>query len=264
MSTVSAELSYFSPPPDGSPPFTYINADAKTGQHAKNWVPEAHTVEIENVRGKEVNYTLDTAGFQYHTKPSKHVTFVDDEEIRAEYYPESVELIKEVTGASKVVLFDHSMCKIGTQRNLTLIICWTLSAVRRHRPGDPDSETSEGKRQPVAQVHVDQTPKSAIARVHRHLPAVEAEKLVKKRFQIVNLWRPISHPAIDHPLTVCDYRSVDAKRDLIPVALVFPDHSKGETFGVKFNPSHKWKYLREMKPDEVVFIKWFALWYFCT
>jgi hypothetical protein len=108
MSTVSAELVYFSPPPDGSRPFTSINADAKTGQHANNWVPEVHTVEIENVRGKESNYALDTAGFQYHTRPSKHATFSDDEEIRGEYYPESIELIKEVTGASKVVLFDHS------------------------------------------------------------------------------------------------------------------------------------------------------------
>ncbi|OAX38477.1 hypothetical protein K503DRAFT_741154 [Rhizopogon vinicolor AM-OR11-026] len=232
MSTVSAELAYFSPPPDGSRPFTSINADAKTGQRANNWVPEVHTVEIENVRGKESNYALDTAGFQYHMRPSKHTTFVDDEEIRGEYYPESIELIKEVTGASKVVLFDHT--------------------VRRHRQGVP--ETDENKRQPVVQVHVDQTPDSATARVHRHLPAAEAEKFVKKRFQIVNLWRPISHPAIDYPLALCDYRTVDVQKDLVPVTLVYPDH-EGETYGVKFNPSHRWKYKKEMKQDEVVLIK---------
>jgi hypothetical protein len=121
MSTVSAELVYFSPPPDGSRPFTSINADAKTGQRASNWLPEVHTVEIENVRGKESNYALGTAGFQYHTRPSKHATFVDDEEIRREYYPESIELIKQVTGASKVVLFDHSTYEIGTPHTLTLM-----------------------------------------------------------------------------------------------------------------------------------------------
>ncbi|OJA12443.1 hypothetical protein AZE42_08206 [Rhizopogon vesiculosus] len=232
MSTVSTELAYFSPPLDGSRPFTSVNADAKTGQRATNWVTEVHTVEIEDVRGKESNYTLDTAGFQYHTRPSKHATFVDDEEIRSEYYPESIELIKEVTGASKVVLFDHT--------------------IRRNRPGDLD--TDESKRQPVLQVHVDQTPDSATARVHRHLPAAEAEKLVKKRFQIVNLWRPISHPAIDYPLALCDYRSVNAQKDLVPVTLVYPDH-EGETYGVKFNPLHTWKYKKEMKQDEVVLIK---------
>jgi hypothetical protein len=131
-------------------------------------------------------------------------------------------------------------------------ICW-IQAVRRHRPGN--AETDESKRQPVNQVHVDQTPESAIARVYRHLPAGEAEKLVKKRFQIINLWRPISHPAIDHPLALCDYRSVDVKKDLVPVTLVYPDR-EGETFGVKFNPAHRWKYERGMKLDEVVLIKW--------
>ncbi|KAG1727479.1 uncharacterized protein EDB91DRAFT_891872 [Suillus paluster] len=232
MSTVSAELVYFSPPPDGSRPFTSINADSKTGQRARNWEQEVHTVEIENVRGKESDYTLDTAGFQYHTKASKHTAFINDEAIRGEYYPESIEFLKEVTGASKVVLFDHT--------------------VRRHRPGD--AETDETKRQPVHQVHVDQTPESATARVHRHLPAAEAEKLVEKRFQIINLWRPISHPAIEHPLALCDYRTVDVKKDLVPVTLVYPDR-EGETFGVKFNPAHRWKYDKDMKQDEVVLIK---------
>ncbi|KAG2059523.1 hypothetical protein BDR06DRAFT_874318 [Suillus hirtellus] len=232
MSTVPAELAYFTPPSDGSRPFTTINADPATGQRARNWKNEEHTVEIENVRGKESDYTLDTAGFQYVTKPSKHSAFINDEEIRGEYYPESIELLKDITGASKVVLFDHT--------------------VRRHRPGDV--ETDETKRQPVNQVHVDQTPESATARVHRHLPIGEAEKLVKKRFQIINLWRPISHPAVDHPLALCDYRTVDAKKDLVPIALIYPDR-EGETYGVKFNPTHRWKYQRGMKPDEVVLIK---------
>ncbi|KAG1847341.1 hypothetical protein DFJ58DRAFT_717223 [Suillus subalutaceus] len=223
MTTVSAELVYFAPPLDGSRPFTNINADSTTGLRPRNWQQEVHTVEIESVRGKESDYTLDTAGFQYVTKPSKHSTFINDEEIRREYYPESIELLKDITGASKVILFDHT--------------------VRRHRPGD--AETDESKRQPVNQVHVDQTPESATARVHRHLPAGEAEKLVKKRFQIINLWRPYLSP--------CNRPSIGVK-DLVPVTLVYPDR-EGETFGVKFNPTHRWKYERGMKPDEVVLIK---------
>ncbi|KAG0702686.1 hypothetical protein DFH29DRAFT_754357, partial [Suillus ampliporus] len=89
-----------------------------------------------------------------------------------------IDFLKKVTGASKVVLFDHT--------------------VRHHRPGD--AEMDESKCQPVNQVHVDQTHESATARVHCHLPAAEAEMLVKKCFQIINLWWPISHPAIEHPL----------------------------------------------------------------
>lgn len=47
------------------------------------------------------------------------------------------------------------------------------------------------------------------------------------------------------------------KKDLVPVTLVYPDR-EGETFGVKFNPTHRWKYERGMKLDEVVLIKWYA------
>lgn len=110
-------------------------------------------------------------------------------------------------------------------------------------------------------MHVDQTTAAAIARVHRHLPSSLAPSLLERRFQILNLWRPIGHEALDWPLALCDYSSVDVKADLHPVTLVYPDR-EGETFGVKFNPNHKWKYLRGMKPDELVLIKWYASIFF--
>ena len=127
------------------------------------------------------------------------------------------------------------------------------AAIRRNRPGVLDDGPS--KRQPVALVHVDQTPKSAADRVHLHLPPDEAPELLKKRYQIINLWRPISHVALDWPLALCDFRSVDINKDPLPVALVYP-HRRGETYGVLYNPDHKWKYLRGMTPDELVLIKW--------
>jgi hypothetical protein len=126
-------------------------------------------------------------------------------------------------------------------------------AIRRRRPGEADD--SADRRQPVSQVHVDQTAASAIARVHRHLPASDVPRLLERRFQIINLWRPIATPAIDWPLALCDYRSVDLKREVIPVKLIFPDR-EGETLGVKYNKNHMWKYLEGMTPDEFVLIKW--------
>jgi hypothetical protein len=106
--SVPATLSYFTPPVDGSKPYTYINVDTETGERKRNWVEKKHTVEIENVRGQEADYTLDTAGFQYFRRAAKHTTFENDEAVEREYYPESIELIKELTGSSRVVLFDHS------------------------------------------------------------------------------------------------------------------------------------------------------------
>ena len=128
-----------------------------------------------------------------------------------------------------------------------------LLAIRRRRPGEIDD--SPDRRQPVARVHVDQTPASSIARVHRHLPASDVPKLLERRFQIINLWRPIASPAIDWPLALCDYRSVDFKRDTFPVARISPE-STGETMGIQYNENHKWKYLYGMTPEEIVLIKW--------
>ncbi|PCH37157.1 hypothetical protein WOLCODRAFT_134488 [Wolfiporia cocos MD-104 SS10] len=217
--SVTTELLYYSPPPDGSRPYTLINTDEKgrTG----NWVPEPHRVEVEDVRGQEAKFTLDTAGFQLYEGSPDHTQFTDGGSIKERYYPESIALIKLLTGASRVVPFDHT--------------------IRRRRPGERDDAPE--KRQPVPQVHIDQT--------LRDVP-----DLLKRRFQILNLWRPLEHPALDWPLALCDYRSINRKRDVVPIALRYPDR-EGETYGVKYSQEHRWKYLRGMRPDEFVLIKCF-------
>lgn len=75
----------------------------------RNWNKDTRKVVIEDARGKEDEYTLDTTGFQFSRRPSKHTRFQDDEEIKAEYYPECIEIIKEFTGATRVIPFNHSM-----------------------------------------------------------------------------------------------------------------------------------------------------------
>ena len=238
--------------PKGVGAYQYVNADPVTGERKRNFEREEKSVVVENIRGKESSVSLDTAGFQFYLHPAKHSAFANDEEIRQEYYPESAKLIKEKTGASRVELFDHSeLLRPIHFKNLKATL--SLSAIRRRRPGEADD--SADRRQPVSQVHVDQTTASAIARVHRHLPASDVPELLKRRFQIINLWRPIATPAIDWPLTLCDYRSVDLESEVIPVKLIFPDR-EGETLGVKYNENHKWKYLEGMTPEECVLIKW--------
>lgn len=127
------------------------------------------------------------------------------------------------------------------------------TAIRRRAAGiTNDTPQNRG---PVQSVHVDQTTASAISRVRRHLPPDDVEGLLQGRFQIVNLWRPIHHAALDWPLAVCDYYSVDRNRDLVPHTLKFPDRD-GETYGVQWNENHKWKYFRGLTPEEGLLIKW--------
>ena len=44
--------------------------------------------------------------------------------------------------------------------------------------------------------------------------------------------------------------------DLVPVQLIYPDRI-GETFTVRPNPNHRWHYLRQQTPEEVMLIKCF-------
>ncbi|KAG6827586.1 hypothetical protein H0H92_011209 [Tricholoma furcatifolium] len=234
---------YYLPPLDGSRPYKNIN-----DRNDKNYIRDTHEVPVKNIRGKEEEFTLDISGFQYYRHETRCKDFNTDADIKENYYPESIQVIKQILGASKVILFDHT--------------------VRRHRPDDP--EESPEKRQVVftltlpsasdsrilfllvINVHVDQTPNSAVARVYKHIPD-EAEQLVKKRFQIINLWRPITHAAFDFPLGFCDTRTVK-ESDLMPMTLKFPG-GPGETYGVKYNPAHEWVYLRGMDIDEMVLFK---------
>ena len=132
-------------------------------------------------------------------------------------------------------------------------VSWIMLLVfRRRRPGEIDSP---GRRQPIAQVHIDQTAATSITKVHKYLPASDVPKLLEHRFQIINLWRPVAAPVVDWPLALCDFRSFDLEKDTFPVALIFPDR-KGETVGLKYDENHKWKYLHAMTPEEIVLIKW--------
>jgi hypothetical protein len=133
---------------------------------------------------------------------------------------------------------------------------------------------------------VDQTPGAAEARVRRHLPAEEADKLVKGRYQIINVWRPIENPASDHPLAVVDWRSTSPD-DFIATDLMYPKRAdsmdlddrgkevlpdpnnysstegyevKGETMGVAPNEKHKFYYQKDMTPEEVLLLKCFDSW----
>jgi hypothetical protein len=106
--TVST-LDYMLTPPDGSRAYNNINADSTTGKPIRNWVEDSHEMQIKDVRGEEGLYKLDSAGFQYGREAAKHTSFLNDGEIEREYYPESIDLIKRVTGATSIVIFDHSM-----------------------------------------------------------------------------------------------------------------------------------------------------------
>ncbi|EJD39107.1 hypothetical protein AURDEDRAFT_47783, partial [Auricularia subglabra TFB-10046 SS5] len=174
-------------------------------------------------------FTLESAGFEVIGHVSEEKDFTDEVAIKTGYYKETEELLKRITGASSIVIFDHT--------------------IRRRRAGE--AETPE-KRGPGLRVHADQTPNGGKARVYEHVKN-EAEHLLKGRVQIINVWRPIS-TVLSVPLAYGDYRTFHAERDLVESDVIYPD-KKGEIYGVRYNEAQKWYYVKNQAPDEVVLLK---------
>ena len=260
-SSTKAKLDYPVPPPNGERAYTHINRDSKTSDYKENYEHVLKEVVIENLRGMEDSATLDTTGFQLFHLPAKYTSFATDEDIYQEYYPESIELLKEQTAppasSSSITVSMHPLGQILSH----LLTYNSTHPVIRRRRCRPELGATSQARQPIVRVHVDQTTKRSIALMHERLPASDVPQLLKHRFQIINLWRPISHPALDWPLALCDYRSVDPKTDLFPITLIFSDY-EGETIGVRYNENHRWKYYRGVTPEELILFKWHVLFTF--
>ncbi|KAI2608305.1 uncharacterized protein GGS25DRAFT_269110 [Hypoxylon fragiforme] len=233
-------------------PWVKVDADVASFKLAE------HKRSVRDLRGRETEFTTDNSGFAVYTEPTRETTFRDDAAIRSAYYQEIKDLLKKrIPGIKKVHIFDHT--------------------IRRRDP--------EAARTPIQQVHVDQTPGAAEARVRRHLPADEAEELLQGRFQIINVWRPIENPASDFPLAVIDWRTTKPD-DFVPVNLLYPkregadnddrgkevrpDESKlystegyevkGGTMSVAPSEAHKFYYQKDMTPDEVILLKCYDSW----
>lgn len=196
----------------------------------------AHSLDVtvHDIRGEQDSYTLDKQGFQIYPHTSQEKDFLDDDKIKAEYYAEVEQLLKDATGATRVFIFDHT---IRRQANDTR----------------SSSGTAPPLRGPVTRVHIDQSYKAAASRVPFHLPD-EADALLKTRYQIINVWRPIKTIFKD-PLGVADARTVPDS-DLVTVPLIYPNRN-GETYAVKANEAHRWYYLHGQTPEEPLLIKCF-------
>jgi hypothetical protein len=227
---VLGEVVYLAKTPEKPHVYTY---DPPAGTPKTNIIPEAHTVPIFDMRPVADGLTLDVQGFALVDAPTAVTDFYDEAQLEATYYREAEDLVKQATGASRVVVFDHT--------------------IRRREQGVED-RTPGTPRQPVTRIHGDYTEVSGPQRV-RDLMGAEADALLQHRFAIVNVWRPIRGPLYDAPLAVCDAASV-ADGDLVPQDLIYRDRS-GEIYGLTYNPAHRWYYAPAMQADEALLLKCF-------
>jgi len=227
-STVEGVLNFAEPTPEKAYTYTFKPPEGVPGTNIN---PYSQTVELLNAREIAASLDVDVQGFQIVSHHTAVRDFWDEAQTLALGHPEIAELVKAVTGASRVVVFDHTL--------------------RRRDTGVADRTPGQA-RQPASRVHIDQTVASGPQRV-RDVMGEQAEELLTRRAAIINVWRPIHHEARDWPLAFADARSV-AKDDLIPSDLIFP-HRRGEIYGVAHNPAQQWRFVPDLQVDEAILIK---------
>jgi hypothetical protein len=210
--------------PMAEKPYSY-NYDPPPGTKLRNIENVEYQVTVHDTR--DVPLSLDREGFVLLHHKTAATDLYDDEIVRSVYYPECERLMREATGAKKVVAFDH------IARNAA------------------KSGGGSAVKLPAGRVHNDYTAWSAPQRV-RDLMGDEATELLKHRFAINNVWRPIAGPLLRSPLALCDASSLEYD-NLVASDLRYPDRT-GEIYAVTYNPTQRWCYFPKMQPDEVVLI----------
>ena len=226
--TIEATLNYIVD--DGNKVFTIVAAPGGSDTRSGG-TPDPHRVAIHNGRPLAERFALERNGFRFVRHDTKVKDFYDEDEIARVYYPEMVELIKAESGAKRVVVFDHTL-----------------------RTADSEMRESKKIRDVVSRVHNDYTEWSAPQRVRDIVPE-DAEELLKRRFAIIQVWRPIRHPVETYPLAMADARTLSPS-DMIISERRAPGRT-GQTYAIKFNPAHKWYWFPRMRREEAYVFKVF-------
>src|SRR5690242_2841262 len=103
---------------------------------------DPHLVTMHNGRLEADRFALERDGFRFVRHDTKVADFYAEDEVRRVYYPEMEALVKAESGASRVLVFDHTL-----------------------RNADDDAREARKLREVVRRVHNDYTEWSAPQRV---------------------------------------------------------------------------------------------------
>ena len=225
---IDASINYYLE--TGEKPYTYSGGPGSTDVRSST-VADPRRVAMHNGRPFVDQFALEREGFHFVRHDTKVQSFFEEDEIRRVYYPEMEALVKAESGASRVVVFDHTL-----------------------RTGDDAQREQLKIREVVPRVHNDYTEWSGPQRVRDILPD-EAEGLLERRFAIIQVWRPIRLPVESFPLAICDARTV-SDDDLVISERRYPNRV-GQTYAITYNPKHEWFYFPRMRRDEAIVFKVF-------
>jgi hypothetical protein len=109
---VHTSLNYFTSTQNGEPPYNFTYSPPPDGLPQSNVITEAIDTVVHDVRGEEDTVSLETTGFEFVRHVSDEKSFVEEEAIRTSYYKEVEEILKNHTGAKRVLIFDHTIRQV--------------------------------------------------------------------------------------------------------------------------------------------------------
>ncbi|MBW2292144.1 MAG: methyltransferase [Deltaproteobacteria bacterium] len=226
--TLDAQLNYYVEMSGKPSVFIY-----KPSEQEKTRMPRYGLRDVVIHEGREhlSKLSLDEQGFVLTHHETGVGDLYDEGEVKRDYYPEMEALVARVTGASRVVAFDHNVrCAEMAKRGVN------------------------NAQMPVLSPHNDYTDRSGPQRV-RDLMGDEAESLLEGRFAVINVWKPIRGPVESSPLAMCDAASI-GEDELVATDLVYRDRT-GEVQLLRYSPEQRWYYFSRMESNEALLMKCF-------
>ena len=242
--TVAAHM-VFSPFSETGGPVRHVDLRAPSDEVVD---VEATEVAVMNAR-EHADLGLHSSGFELVRSPSAVTDFYDCDLVMGTHYEECKAIARTLTGAHTTFTFDHIIREPELQFS---------------GGGTDGSQKVSGVERGggyINSVHMDYTDDTTW---HRYL-ALHGERVPAgaSRVYALNFWRPLSPSADDHPLAVCDARTVRVE-DLQETVVYgygadnYSWHDIGiETFSVSASGHQRWYYYPDMTPDDVLVIKSF-------
>ncbi|KAJ5949545.1 hypothetical protein N7454_001129 [Penicillium verhagenii] len=229
LPVTSGEI-YFAEPgswPAIERPYTLLYEPATDEKLSNFRITDIQSVPIRDMRPKKDTLSIHTEGFVFADFKSKMVyeDYMDEEKLKTVFAEEVKELLLEKLGAKAAFIHE---------------------CVFRRR-GTVNAENGFGP--PVPQAHSDYTLNYA-HKLITELAKSDADLITSRKFQMINVWKPLRGPLRDWPLALCDISTLN-RADLVPIDEV---HVEGvlESHSIQYNPSQKWYHLSEQTAEEVL------------
>ncbi len=212
--------------------FAYPDRDFGTsyGQNRYTGAVDLDMREIEVRNARLVpDEDVATRGFTLIRHDTKVTDFRDPEQLDAIYAREVHDLIKDMTGAERVIVFHNQL---------------------------RDNSPAAGReiRKPAFFAHIDYTEETFRIRA-RELLGDEADRWLDRRMAAYNVWRGIQ-PVEEKPLAICDARTVRHEQ-FVETPIIEKPGQPTPYVGMPlcYDEGQRWYYYPAMQPHEALVFK---------